>query len=292
MTPSGPTVAFQGELGAYSEEAVRTWFAGEVSPVPRASFEDVTASVSAEECDYGLIPIENTLAGTVVGGLDALAESDLEVVGEVIRPIRHCLLGLPGASKGALVSALSHPVALAQCQAFFRINPAIAPVVVYDTAGAAREVSTQGDPTKAAIAGRRAAELYGLQVLEEELQDRDDNQTRFLVVRRREQTNAPREPAPATKTAILFETLNQPGALIAVLQPLAGHGVNLTNLHSRPGPSPWTYRFFAEVEGPDSSDQVRVALAEAEAATSSLRVLGSFAPASSDELGSDSPEDN
>lgn len=277
--PKLPKVAFQGEMGAYSEEAVRSWFGEDVTPVPSSSFDEVTTAVSTGQCDFGLIPIENTLSGTVVGGLDALAESQLEVVGEVIRPIRHCLLGVPGAKKEGLVSALSHPVALAQCRGFFKRNPGIDPVVVYDTAGAAREIRDEGDPARAAIAGRRAAELYGLEILEEELQDRDDNQTRFLLVRRLTAAGSGAPASAATKTAILFETLNQPGALLKVLQPLAAHGVNLTNLHSRPGGSPWTYRFFAEIEGPESAAQVQAALREAEAVTSSFRVLGSFAPA-------------
>jgi len=279
MNRSGPTVAFQGELGAYSEEAVRSWFGEEVTPVPSSSFEEATQAVSTGACEYGLIPIENTLAGTVVGGLDALAESELQVVGEVIRPILHCLLGVPGAKRDELVAGLSHPVALAQCRGFFRSNPGIEPIVVYDTAGAAREVQQKGDPTRAAIAGRRAAELYGLEVLEEGLQDRDDNQTRFLVVRLPVESKGSTDTSASTKTAILFETLNRPGALLGVLQPLADHGVNLTSLHSRPGSSPWSYRFFAEIEAPDSPEQVQAALHEAKRATNALRVLGSFPPA-------------
>ncbi|MDX1566580.1 MAG: prephenate dehydratase domain-containing protein [Longimicrobiales bacterium] len=294
-------VAFQGEPGAYSEEAVRAAFGSDVEPVPRRSFEDVARAVLEGETDRGLLPVENTLAGTVVGGYDVLAGGELEVVGEVVRPIRHCLLGVPGTDVSRLQRVLSHPVALAQCTRFFRAHPEVEAVAVYDTAGAARTVAERGDPSVAAIAARGAAERYGLDVLQEDLQDRADNQTRFYVVRRPEEglpeeggrgggateegggpdgRALPGEPSPDSedrwKTAILFRTRNEPGALVDVLQSFSTRGVNLSKLESRPGEDPWTYRFFLELEDRGDRGAARDAVAEARAAAQELQVLGVF----------------
>lgn len=278
-------VAFQGEPGAYSEEAVRAVFGEGVEPVPRRSFEDVARAVLDHETDRGLLPVENTLAGTVVGGYDVLAGGELEVVGEVVRPIRHCLLGVPGTRVSDLDRVLSHPVALAQCTRFFRSHPDVEAVAVYDTAGAARTVAERGDPSVAAIAARGAADRYGLDVLQEDLQDRADNQTRFYVVRRPREVRE--EGGPTTseraiesdqkwKTALLFRTRNEPGALVDVLRAFSTRGVNLSKLESRPGEDPWTYRFFLELEDRGDRGEARDAVEEARAAAQELQVLGVF----------------
>lgn len=297
-------VAFQGEPGAYSEEAVRVAFGDAVEPVPRRSFEDVARAVLDGDTERGLLPVENTLAGTVVGGYDVLAGGQLEVVGEVVRPIRHCLLGVPGSDVTGLERVLSHPVALAQCTGFFRSHPEVEAVAVYDTAGAARTVSERGDRSVAAIAARGAAERYGLEVLQEDLQDRPDNQTRFYVVRKASRgESTPRSPTGGSadahpprrsgltsddgqerdggsegrwKTAILFRTRNEPGALVDVLQAFSSRGVNLSKLESRPGEDPWTYRFFLELEDRGDRGAARAAVDEARNAARELQVLGIF----------------
>lgn len=299
-------VAFQGEPGAYSEEAVRAAFGGAVDPVPRRSFEDVASSVRSGETERGLLPVENSLAGTVVGSYDVLASGDLEVVGEIVRPIRHCLLGLPGSRIGELDRVLSHPVALAQCTEFFRGHPEVEAVAVYDTAGAARTVARTGDPSVGAIAARGAADRYELEVLREELQDRPDNQTRFYLVRRRDEEERDRgrdderepgrhddagpgrdvrRPSPGSdseadtdewKTALLFRTRNEPGALVNVLRAFSRRDVNLSKLESRPGDDPWTYRFFLEFEDRGDRGPAREAVREAASAARELRVLGVF----------------
>lgn len=302
-------VAFQGEPGAYSEEAVRAVFGDDVEPVPRRSFEDVATSVLRGETERGLLPVENTLAGTVAGSYDVLAGGELEVVGEVVRRIRHCLLGLPGARIDGLRRVLSHPVALAQCTEFFRRHPEIEGVAVYDTAGAARSVAEEGDAAVGAVAAAGAARRYGLEVLASDLQDRPDNQTRFYVVGRREGEEEPRPPTesgdqadaerrrgpaggttetgtgrpeapgdrdPAWKTAILFRTRNEPGALVRVLQAFSERSVNLSKLESRPGEDPWTYRFFLEFEDRGDRGAAREAVREAAAAARELKVLGIF----------------
>ncbi|HEX2208237.1 MAG TPA: prephenate dehydratase [Longimicrobium sp.] len=271
-------VAFQGEPGAYSDEAVRRYFGHAAEPVACRDFDAVGARTIAGEADYGLLPIENTLAGSVVASYDVLASPDLGVVGEIISPIHHCVLALPGAPLDGVARVLSHPVALAQCRRWIAAHPRIEAVSWYDTAGAAREVASRGDPAAAAIASRLAAERYGLVIIDHDVEDRPDNQTRFLLVAR---TDAPL-PRPAAdasaayRTSLLAETANAPGALLRLLQPFAERGVNLTKLESRPAGQPWSYRFFLDVDGAAGASPLREALDHARRAAQSLRVLGSY----------------
>ncbi|HEX7089081.1 MAG TPA: prephenate dehydratase [Longimicrobiales bacterium] len=277
-SPGMVRVAFQGELGAYSEEAARRFFAEPIEPVPCREFREVGAAVARGAVPYGLLPIENTLAGSVVASYDVLAGETLEVLGEVIVPIHHCLLGVPGTGVDRIVRVLSHPVALAQCSRFLLEHPSIEAVAIYDTAGAAREVASSADPCIGAIAGRGAAERYGLVVLAENIEDRPDNQTRFLVVAR-PGTALPGPPRGASsdrKTALLVETENRPGALVQVLLPFANRGINLSKLESRPAAVPWTYRFFMELEADAAGEEAKEALEEVRRRAAALRILGSF----------------
>lgn len=283
MTP--PRVGFQGEPGAFSEEAVAALYGADGVAVPLREFADVGAAVERGDVDAAVLPVENSIAGSVGPVYDLLATLPVRVVGETVRPIRHCLLGLQDAALDGVRRALSHPVALAQCNVFLRGRPHVEAVAVYDTAGAARHVAEDGDPATAAIASRLAAERYGLRILASDIQDRDDNQTRFFaVVRSAADTELPGNPpgspashGPERKTAVLFETANEPGALLAVLQAFADHGVNLTKLESRPGPEPWTYRFILELVADDPAAEA-AAVEGAAAAALSFRILGRFAP--------------
>jgi prephenate dehydratase len=270
-----PRVAFQGELGAFSEEAVALYFRERAVPVPCRQFTDVAEAVLAGQTEYGLLPIENTTVGAVAAAYDVLSSAALQVVGEVIVPVRHCLLGIPGANLEGIHRALSHPVALAQCDGFFTSHPAIEPVATYDTAGAARQVTQLRDAAIAAVAGRRAADRYQLDILAADIHDRADNMTRFLIVIRSEAKPAPM-PAGDAKTALLLETHNRPGALAGALVPLAERGVNLASLQSRPGRDPWTYRFFLEIDGAASDPNVNDAIEVVRRDAVTLRVLGSF----------------
>ncbi len=212
---------------------------------------------------------------------DVLMEPGLSVVGEVIRPIRHFLLGLPGSTLDGLRKVLSHPVALAQCGGFLSRHPELEAVAVYDTAGAAREVSEEGDPTLAAVASAQAAERYGLEVLAGDLQDRSDNQTRFLVIRREDHpalSGEERRAEHGWKTALLVEAENRPGSLVEILLPFSREGVNLSKLESRPGATPWSYRFVLEFEGSPEDEAVGRAMAEVRQRAQSVRILGSFHP--------------
>lgn len=194
LTPSSdvPRVAFQGERGAFGEEAIALRWGAAAEPVPRPTFEAVVGAVARGDATFGVLPLENSIAGPVRAATDALAAaavgtpSRLAVVDEIHLAVRQCVLGFPGAALAALATVESHPVALAQCGAFLRRHPALRVIAVEDTAGAARAVAAAGDVRRAAIAARSAAARYGLAVLAADVQDRADNVTRFVVVARSE----------------------------------------------------------------------------------------------------------
>lgn len=264
-------VGFQGALGAFSEEAARA-LVPDADPIPYATFESVVRAVESGEVAAGAVPVENTLAGTVAEAYEALVAGDVTAVGEVAIPIRHCLLGLPGASTDQVREARSHPVALSQCRGFFADHPGIRPQAVYDTAGAAEEVAAVGDPSLAAIASRRAGDRYGLAVLQSDLQDRDDNQTRFYLIVREAGSMPSKGPL---KTACVAELENRPGALHDLLGVFAKRGLDLTNVASRPGVSPWTYRFILEFRHA-TPQEGSAAIEEARGLCTGVRVLGTF----------------
>jgi prephenate dehydratase len=267
-------VAFQGELGAFSEQGVaQLW--PDAEPVPMRDFIDVARAVENVEVELGLLPIENTLAGSVIGSYDALFTCDaLHVVAETVVAIHHCVLALPGATLESLRTVASHPVALAQCGRFFRSHPHLAAHATYDTAGAAREVAARRDPQAAAIAGRPAAERYGLEIVAADVEDRPDNQTRFLGIARSPSSLAAGTPA---RSVVVLTTDNVPGALLRVLEPLAAHGINLSKLESRPTGEPWTYRFFLELEHAAGDEAISLAFDAVRRVSRSFRLLGTVA---------------
>ena len=273
-----PKVAFQGEPGAYTHEAAGAWFGADFDILPRREFRDVAAAVNSGEADFGVLPVENTLYGSVDAALDALLEGGLEIVGEVVRPIRHCLLGIPGSTLAGLTKVVSQPPALGQVQRFLAANPQLEAVAVHDTAGGARMVAEGGDPTVAAIASEAAGREYGLEVLARDLQDRADNSTRFYVVTSPERVGKIPELA-APKSLIVFETGDRPGALVEVLQAFARRGLNLSRLESRPGRLPWTYRFVAEVTADLRSGEAATGLDEVRSRAMTVVVRGPFAAA-------------
>ena len=237
-------VAFQGELGAYSEEAVARLFGADAQPVPCRENRDVTRLVAAGSVDYGVLPLENSLAGTVAASYDAVvAERGLHALAECTLAIHHCLMAPEGASIETLRTVESHPVALAQCRNFLERHSQLVARAAYDTAGAARDVADARDVTRGAIAGASAARHYDLRVLASHIEDRPDNRTRFLAVGR---TSVALEPGTPARTLLLVTTDNVPGALLHVLQPLASRGLNMTKLESRPTGEAWRYRFVVE----------------------------------------------
>jgi prephenate dehydratase len=284
-----PKVAFQGAPGAFSEEALLSYFSGAAESLPCREFQAVVDAVETGDAAYGVLPVENTLAGSVVAAYDALADGHVRIVGEIILPIRHCLLGLPGSRVEGIRRIVSHPVALAQCTRFLSSQRSAESVAVYDTAGAAEEVARGGDPEVAAVAARGAARRYGLQILAADIQDRDDNQTRFyVVVQGREPDPAPRPEPPSAspstavsdgppwKSVVLLEVEDRPGALMDILAPLARAGINLTKLQSRPGEVPWRYRFIFEMAAHSGAEPAAEALRRIQRHSTTFRVLGSF----------------
>ncbi len=277
------SVAYQGEPGAFGEEAIIGYFGADtVEPIPMSTFPAVCAAVEGGSVDAGVLPLENSLAGTVGDALDALADGELHVVGELLLPVRHQLLVVPGARLKAVERVSSHWQALAQCERFLA-GRSWAVVPAADTAGAARELASSGDRRGAAIASARAAERYGLEIAAPDIADSSHNVTRFAVLARDPRASmTPRGPlAPPTgggrETLITFETGHRPGDLYRALGSLAEAGINLSRIESRPsGNGPWRYRFLVQVAGDASAQPLSGAIIGLRRHTSSMRVLGSF----------------
>jgi len=267
-------VAFQGEPGAFSEEAALQLLGPGITPVPRPTFDSAFRSIEEGLADAVLAPVENSLAGSVVRVYDLLVGSNLGIVAEIILPIQHRLIGCPGSSLDSIRSVASHPMALAQCEGFFLAHPGIKRVPAEDTAGSVREALSRGDKSCAAIAGRRAAEHYGGVILADDIQDNAENFTRFVLLR--PASGAPLPASDAHKMSLAMRLAHRPGALLASLEPFAKHGVNLLKIESRPiHGRPWEYQFFVDVEA-ESASQLESALSEVRKATSDLRVLGLY----------------
>ncbi len=264
-------VAFQGELGSYSEEAASKFFGQDFEPVPMRSLLSVFTAVEAGSADYGVVPIENSIEGGVGETYDLLLSSGLKVVGEVYVRVVHCLIGLDGAEISEIKRVYSHPQALAQCRAYITMM-GFEPVSTYDTAGAVKLVKEMGDRSNAAIASERAAGIYGMKVLAKGIEDYGRNYTRFLVMGR-EAVGVPRRP----KTSIIFSVPHKAGALYRALEPFATREINLTKIESRPTRArPWQYYFFVDFEGDAREERVREALTELASRTLFLKVLGTY----------------
>jgi prephenate dehydratase len=265
-------VAFQGERGAFSEEAMVKLLGETIQPVPRPTFEAMFSAISDGVADYVLAPIENSLAGSVHRSFDLLVESPLTIIAEVIIPIAHNLIGVPGASFEQIAVVESHPVALAQCEQFFVDHPKLKRVVGEDTAGSVRDVIRSGDPTRAAIAGRRAAEIYGGAILREHVEDNPENYTRFLLL-----SPAGAAPENADKLSLVFQLDHRPGALYHALAPFAKRAINMMKIESRPvHGSPWQYRFYLDLQASTRDRETQAALSELKELVVGLRILGSY----------------
>ena len=264
-------VAFQGERGAYSEQAVHQHFGSSVRALACHSFADIFEAIHQGQAQHGMLPVENSLAGTVVPAYDQLMDHDLRIRAEVILKVEHCLLATPGTTLASVERAISHPQALAQCERTLRrLN--IEPVSHYDTAGAARDLAAEPRANTAAIASALAAESYGLDILVRNLEDLPFNYTRFFVLG----LSDPARKDPS-KTSIVFTTGHEPGALHAVLGELAHRELNLTKIESRPRRNrPWHYLFYVDFEGHVDDPGVQTALMGILKRASLLKVLGSY----------------
>lgn len=264
-------VAFQGEHGAYSEAGIFEHFGEQVETQPCESFDAVFASVSGGAAELGFIPIENSLAGSIHRNYDLLLQNDLVVVGEHSLRVSHCLIGLPGARMAGIQTVTSHPQALAQCEGYLKkLGVKIEPA--YDTAGSVRQVRERGDPSVAAIAARRAAEIHGMAVLADTIEDNLANFTRFLVV-----ACQAVHPGADAKTSIVFSLDNRPGVLYKAMSVFALRDIDLTKIESRPlAGKPWEYFFYIDFAGSTEETPVHNALANLAEFATYLRVLGSY----------------
>ena len=266
--------AYQGASGAFSEDAARALLGDETRLLPCPTLEDVFAAVAAGRARSAVVPIENTLAGAVPGCADLIARHAVHITAERIHPIRHALIATPGVALGDVRRVLSHPVAIAQCEQFFRAHPEISAVPVFDTAGAVELVTSRREPDAAAIAGRRAATVYGGVVLAEDLQDRADNFTRFLHLVPGE---TPVSRHAGWKTTIVCVLRNEPGSLMRALVPLSSRGLNLTRIESRPTrETPFEYGFHLDIGPTADTTALDSALDVLARESRSLRVLGHY----------------
>ena len=264
-------IAYQGEPGAYSEAAALV-FAPGAEAVPCRSFDEVFAAVAEGRVARGIVPMENSIGGSIHRNYDLLVEHELPIVGEVELPVDHCLLVRPGTRFEDLRVVYSHPQALAQCERYLERLDGVEIVAVYDTAGGAKMVA-EGDRADAgAVASRRAAEVFGLAILEEEIQDYAANITRFVVIAR---SAAPAEEA--TKTSLVFAIKSTPGSLYKALSGFAIRDINLTKLESRPVRGrPWEYMFYVDIDSARHSLACARAIVHLSEFAQWVRTLGSY----------------
>ncbi len=273
-TKRGGRVAFQGMRGAFSETAVHRFFGEDYEALPCDSFQDVFKNVLNGQVPYGAVPIENSLAGTVHEVLDLLLQHpDIIVVGEQKVRIIHSLIGVEGASIEGLSKVYSHPQGLAQCSRFFEDHPSIERVPFFDTAGAVAHIAERQDISLGAIAGREAAKVYHVAVLQEGIENNPRNYTRFFIIARVE---TPSIHSP-NRAALTFSTLDKPGALFSVLKVLADNGLNMKKLESRPilG-KPWNYMFFVAVDLPEKREILDEAVEAIKKTAGDVRQLGLY----------------
>ena len=266
-------IAFQGVRGAYSEDALLRHFGAGVQAEGFPFSEQAFDAVESGRADAGFVPVENSIAGPVGANADLLLERKVFATAEAYLEVEHCLLGRPGDRLEDVTAVYSHPIALAQCRGFLNARRARV-VPEYDTAGAAELIAQRGLPGEAAIASRRCAQVYGLIVLAEGIQNVRNNFTRFLAFRR--EGDVPPD-LKMEKTSVAFRVHHHPGALLEALALFAGHAINLTKLESRPIPeNPFEYSFFVDLLGGIDGEPVRAALAELRASARHVKVIGSY----------------
>ncbi len=270
--PPKPLVAYQGERGAYSEDAVAMTFGNRAAVLPCLEFQDAFEAVDTGRATHAVLPVENSIEGTVAQVNDLLLEHDLTVTGEVIIPVDHCLIAIPRATLGDIRVVYSHPQALGQCRRFLARHPKWKQIPTYDTAGSVRLIRERRRKDESAIASRRSASIYRMKVLAEGIQTDHENYTRFFVLEKH-----PRTIPGGDKTSIAFVAKNVPGSLHACLGEFARRGINLTKLESRPRRArPWNYVFYADFEGTMDDPTCREAVGALVTTAGFVKVLGSY----------------
>jgi prephenate dehydratase len=272
-------VAFQGERGAYSEAAAIAYFGEKIEAVPCTAFEDVFTGVESGRVEFGIIPIENSLAGSIHQNYDLLLRHSVHIVGEKVFRVQHSLIAHPEATIDGIRQVWSHPQALAQCEHYIKkLGAGIE--AAYDTAGSVKLLKESGRKDVAAIAAQHAAEIYGMKTLAQGIEDDPANFTRFLILNREPEASAsPEQAQPKTpnKTSVVFSLRNMPGALFKALSVFALRDIDLTKIESRPiAGRPWEYSFYLDFAGHVAEPVSARALEHLREITTKLRVLGSY----------------
>jgi prephenate dehydratase len=268
---SGLRVAFQGEPGAYSEQAALALYP-ESQPCACESFDLVFAGVESGQYGRGVVPVENSLAGSIHRNYDLLLQHKLYIVAEYNLRISHCLIAHPGVKPEEITQVYSHPQGLAQCEGSLARLSGVQAIAAHDTAGSVRLIRDEGLRHAGAIASKRAAEIYGMQVLVEQFEDDKSNYTRFIAIDRE-----PVEPVGEAKTSIAFAGINQPGLLFRCISAFALRDIDLHKIESRPLRGvPWEYIFYVDFAGSASQERCRRALGHLEEMATFVRVLGSY----------------
>jgi prephenate dehydratase len=271
------SAAFQGELGAFSHAAARKLLGADVEVVPCQKFDEVFETLKSGKVSHAVVPIENTLHGSVYENYDHLLQYALPIIGETSIRISHQLIAPPGTKLRDVRRVLSHPVALNQCLEFFRKNPQMEKVSHYDTAGSVKTIMQEGQNNQAAIASAAAAEIYGGVILKHDIEDDRQNFTRFFLLHQHEVNNVHTEEG--WKTSIVFSTPNTPGALFKAMGCFALRDLSLTKIESRPlRGKPWEYLFYVDFLGHAAEKKASRALQNLEELTSYMKVLGSYIP--------------
>ncbi len=269
-----PTVAFQGESGAYSESASLALFGPDAELVPCDTFDIVFGGVEDGRFDYGVVPVENSLAGSIHRNYDLLLQHELHIVAEHVLRVSHCLIGHPGVRLEEIRRVYSHPQALAQCEGSLAALGDVEVIAAHDTAGSVRLVKERGERDAAAIASAYAAEVYGMAILREAFEDESTNYTRFVAV-----ADEPQMPGPGVdaKTSIAFAGINRPGLLFRCLSAFALRDIDLTKIESRPLKGvPWQYIFYVDFAGSLQDEVCRRALEHLREMSTFVRVFGSY----------------
>jgi prephenate dehydratase len=282
MDAAGLTVAFQGERGAFSEEAAARMLGARIAPSPQRTFEDMFQAVADGRAACALAPIENTLAGSIIKTYDLLVQHDLTIVGETVLRVVHNLIAPPGVTLGDVRRIYSHEVALAQCTRFLAALPDVQVIPAYDTAGSVKMIIAGGRRDEAAIASGTAAKIYDAAILAPGIESDPQNFTRFFLLARPDRAEAirPRDDGRPRKTSIVFRVGHKPGALYRSLAAFADENIDLTKIESRPIVGrPWEYSFYLDFLGAPDDAGVARALSHLRGAAESIRLLGSYAKA-------------
>lgn len=269
-------VSFQGEFGAYSEEAAFKFFGDKMKTLPCKTLADVFKAVEEKKVKYGIVPVENSIEGSIFQTYDLLLQSNLKICGEIILRVAHCLISCEK-EMTSVKEVYSHPQALAQCRKFLEeLGCIVTPT--YDTAGSVKMIKERNLRNAAAIASERTAQIYGMNVLARHLETNPQNYTRFLVIFSRDHRMTDND-----KTSIIFSTKDIPKALLKALVPLAKRNINLMKIESRPiiG-KPWEYNFYLDFEGHRGEERVQKALKELGMNSTFLKILGSYPKAKED----------